>query len=603
MTQSRKTPGEQLRQVSAVVLKALSRRADAPPPEVQADALPGSAALLQSAPSNPTVLELARWRGSVDALGLRARLTDMKILNRLAPTLPLQQKLYHLLEQGRVEALGSKHMLGVQEDLVAFHRPWRVNLGRPLQPEAARADELIRDVADAVRHQVGAPLPAERAAGLKEISRKLVDAGIAEQLGELPMLVADQEAFALKSLAMIRLLGLAATPEEKEQEQRDASREQSAERQKSTERSDDSDANNEDGKWDPQSGERMEQARAEPVVLANTEGPSMAAYRAYTTAFDTVTAAEDLCSETELIRLRHKLDEQLEGKTDSVARWAHRLQRHLLALQTRSWQFDLEEGLLDTSRLTRVVTHPLESLAFKQEAETRFPDTVVTVLIDNSGSMRGWPIAMAAMCAEILGTVLERCGVKSEILGFTTVSWRGGQSRQKWMADGRPENPGRLTDLKHIVYKGADTPWRRSRRNLGLMLQDNLLKENIDGEALLWAHERLLARHEPRRILMVISDGAPVDDATLAVNDPFYLEKHLRSVISWIEQRSPVELFAIGIGHDVTRYYRRSITLANPDQLGEAIVAQLTALFDKAGRRAKGDRTVLRRRPRSVVGK
>jgi cobaltochelatase CobT len=580
VTQSRKTPGEQLRQVSAVVLKALSRRADAPPPDVQADTLPGSAALLQSAPPNPTVLELARWRGSVDALGLRARYTDTKILKRFAPTLPLQQKLYQLLEQGRVEALGSKHMLGVQDDLVAFHRPWRVSLGRPLQPEAARADEMIREVADTVRHRLGAPLPLERITSLKQISQQLVPAGVAEQIAELPALVADQEAFALKSLAMIRLLGLAATPEEKEQEQRDASREQSEQRQRSTERSNDLDADNENGEWDPQSGERMEQARAEPVVLANAEGTLAAAYRAYTTAFDTVTAAEDLCSEVELIRLRHKLDEQLQGKTDSVARWAHRLQRLLLALQTRSWQFDLEEGFLDTSRLTRVVTHPLESLAFKQESETRFPDTVVTVLIDNSGSMRGWPIAMAAMCAEILGTVLERCGVKSEILGFTTSSWRGGQSRQKWMADGRPENPGRLTDLKHIVYKAADTPWRRSRRNLGLMLQDNLLKENIDGEALLWAHERLLARQEPRRILMVISDGAPVDDATLAVNDPFYLEKHLRSVIGFIEQRSPIELFAIGIGHDVTRYYRRSITLANPDQLGEAIVAQLTALFD-----------------------
>ncbi len=597
MAQSRKNAGEQLREVTGVVLKALARRADEPPPlDAQPDALPGSAALLQSAPSNPSEIELARWRGSIDAFGLRARLTDSRILKRFTPSLPLQQRLYLQLEQGRVEAVGSRHMLGVQQDLAAFHRPWRVSLGKPLQPEAAEAEELIKTVADTVRHHIGAPLPPERATKLEQQWQSLVDSGAAEQIAALAPLTDDQEAFARKSLALIHLLALAVTPEEKEQEKRDSSREQSDQTQESQESSDEGEEQNKDGQWDPMSGEKVEESLAEPVAMSQGGSQSSTLYRAYTTQFDTVTNAEDLCSEAELTRLRHKLDEQLEGKTDSVARWAHKLQRHLLALQTRSWQFDLEEGLLDTSRLTRVVTHPLESLAFKQESETRFPDTVVTILIDNSGSMRGWPIAMAAMCAEILGTVLERCGVKSEILGFTTVSWRGGQSRQKWVADNRPENPGRLTDLKHIIYKSADTPWRRSRRNLGLMLQDNLLKENIDGEALLWAHDRLLARQEPRKILMVISDGAPVDDATLAVNHPEYLERHLRAVIRFIEQRSPVELFAIGIGHDVTRYYDRSITLATPDELGEAIVAQLTALFDNAGQGA-GPR---RRRARSA---
>jgi cobaltochelatase CobT len=580
MSQSRKTAGEQLREVSGVVLKALSRRPDAPPPLEEPQPLPGAAALLQSAPSNPSEIELARWRGSIDAFGLRTRLTDPGILQRFMPSLPLQQRLYRQLEQGRVEAVGSRHMLGVQQDLAAFHRPWRVSLGRPLQPEAAEAEELVKTVADTVRQRLGAPLPVERVAKIEPEWQSLVDRGAAGLIDALTPLVDDQEAFARQSVALVHRLGLAVTPEEKEQEKRDASREESDQTQES---SDEGEEQNKDGQWDPMSGEKVEESLAEPVPAPQGGTHAQAQYRAYTTQFDTVTHAEDLCSEVELTRLRHKLDEQLAGKTDSVARWAHKLQRHLLALQTRSWQFDLEEGLLDTSRLTRVVTHPLESLAFKQESETRFPDTVVTILIDNSGSMRGWPIAMAAMCAEIMGTVLERCGVKSEILGFTTVSWRGGQSRQKWVADHRPDDPGRLTDLKHIIYKGADMPWRRSRRNLGLMLQDNLLKENIDGEALLWAHERLLARQEPRKILMVISDGAPVDDATLAVNHPEYLERHLRAVIRFIEQRSPVELFAIGIGHDVTRYYNRSITLASPDELGEAIVAQLTALFDNAG--------------------
>ncbi len=483
-----------------------------------------------------------------------------------------------------MEALGSRHMIGVQQDLAAFQRPWRVSLGRPLQPEQARAEEIIRNVADIARQQLGAPLPPERIDVLNRDGHSFVDARVAASIEALGPHAEDQEAFARQALVVARLLGLSTPPEEPE-EQSEPSRDkaQQDEDESTSEQTEDIEAESEDGEWDPLRGMKVQEARNEPVALAKDQPASLPAYRPYTTEFDTVTAADDLCSEEELTRLRRKLDEQLTGKTDSVARWAHRLQRHLLALQTRSWQFDMEEGLLDTSRLTRVVTHPLESLAFKQETETRFPDTVVTVLIDNSGSMRGWPIAMAAMCAEILGTVLERCGVKSEILGFTTNSWRGGQSRQKWMADHRPEEPGRLTDLRHIVYKSADTPWRRSRRNLGVMLMDNLLKENIDGEALLWAHERLLARSEPRRILMVISDGAPVDDATLAANDPFYLERHLRTVIQWIEQRSPVELFAIGIGHDVTRYYSRSITLATPDELGEAIVAQLTALFDRSG--------------------
>jgi cobaltochelatase CobT len=303
-------------------------------------------------------------------------------------------------------------------------------------------------------------------------------------------------------------------------------------------------------------------------------------YRSYTGQYDEIVQADALCDEDELGRLRHHLDQQLAAMQGVVTRLANRLQRKLMAQQTRTWDFDLEEGILDTARLARVVAQPTQALSFKMEREMEFRDTVVTLLIDNSGSMRGRPITVAAMCADIMARTLERCGVRVEILGFTTRAWKGGQSREKWLADGKPANPGRLNDLRHIIYKEADTPWRRARKNLGLMLREGILKENIDGEALLWAHNRIVNRSEDRRILMVISDGAPVDDSTLSVNAGNYLEKHLRDVIEYIERRSSVELIAIGIGHDVTRYYRKAVTIFDADQLGGAMMAQLTALFD-----------------------
>jgi cobaltochelatase CobT len=303
-------------------------------------------------------------------------------------------------------------------------------------------------------------------------------------------------------------------------------------------------------------------------------------YKVYTNKFDETIAAEDLCDAEELARLRAYLDKQLSSLQGVVARLANRLQRRLMAQQNRSWDFDLEEGMLDAARLSRVVTDPLHPLSFKIEQDTNFRDTVVTLLLDNSGSMRGRPITVAATCADILARTLERCGVKVEILGFTTRAWKGGQARETWLADNKPANPGRLNDLRHIIYKSADMPWRRARRNLGLMMREGLLKENIDGEALIWAHNRLLARPEQRRILMVISDGAPVDDSTLSVNSGNYLERHLRQVITDIENRSPVELIAIGIGHDVTRYYRRAVTIIDAEELGGAMTEKLAELFD-----------------------
>jgi cobaltochelatase CobT len=304
-------------------------------------------------------------------------------------------------------------------------------------------------------------------------------------------------------------------------------------------------------------------------------------YKVFTQKYDEIVKAAELCPPDELDQLRALLDKQLENLAGAVARLANKLQRRLMAKQNRSWQFDLEEGLLDTARLTRVVTDPLQALSFKVENDTEFRDTVVTLLIDNSGSMRGRPITIAAICGDILARTLERCGVKVEILGFTTRAWKGGKSREAWLEANRPPNPGRVNDIRHIIYKAADEPWRHARRNLGLMMREGLLKENIDGEALEWARKRLMARPEQRRIMMVISDGAPVDDSTQSVNAGNYLEAHLRQVIEDIETRSPIQLVAVGIGHDVTRYYRRAVTLLDAEELAGALTDELAALFDE----------------------
>ena len=323
----------------------------------------------------------------------------------------------------------------------------------------------------------------------------------------------------------------------------------------------------------------------------DTEAGPRTTYRPFTTRYDEILHAGDLCNGEELSRLRLLLDQQIKHVQGVIVRLANRLQRKLMAQQTRSWEFDLEEGLLDSARLTRIVISPSHSLSYKREKEMDFRDTVVTLLLDNSGSMRGRPITLAAMSADILARTMERCGVKTEILGFTTRAWKGGASREDWVKDHKPPLPGRLNDLRHIIYKAADEPWRRARQNLGLMLREGLLKENIDGEALLWAHARLLARPEQRRILMVISDGAPVDDSTLSVNPSNYLEAHLRASIDWIENYSDVELTAIGIGHDVTRYYRRAVTITDSEQLGGVMMEQLASLFDPASlKRGNGAR-------------
>jgi cobaltochelatase CobT len=343
------------------------------------------------------------------------------------------------------------------------------------------------------------------------------------------------------------------------------------------------------------SGDEDEPGRAErpwlpPGALSNE--PHGQQYHAYTTRFDEVVDAQDLCDADELARLRQHLDQQLAHLQGVIGKLANRLQRKLMAQQNRSWEFDLDEGMLDGARLARIIANPTQPLSFKMEKDTNFRDTVVSLLIDNSGSMRGRPITVAAMSADILARTLERCGVKVELLGFTTRAWKGGQSREQWLAAGKPANPGRLNDLRHIIYKAADAPWRRARKSLGLMLREGILKENIDGEALLWAHNRLVVRGEQRKIMMVISDGAPVDDSTLSVNPGNYLERHLREAIGWIETQSPVELIAIGIGHDVTRYYRRAVTIVDAEQLGGTMLEKLAELFEE---KAQAERPAPRR--------
>jgi cobaltochelatase CobT len=509
-------------------------------------------------------------------------------------------------------------MEGVRANLESAHR------ARAAGPQPGNAAE--RGGQDATVAEIIDLYARERVLGfeLSEAQQKLVggwrewlEQNVSGELAGLQRCFDEQEAFARRVRELLAHLGLseklADVPDdgetddsEQKQEQQQAGQDGAAEpdgeadderqssaqaeRDASGERQEETEASaaaSEQAEGEAGSEDAADEARSNRPQFVPPGGEALA-YRVYSTASDETVAVEELCGPGELSRLRAQLDQSLIRFQGMIGRMANRLQRKLMAQQQRSWAFDLDEGILDTARLPRIVVNPATPLSFKQEKETDFRDTVVTLLIDNSGSMRGRPIAVAAMSADILARTLERCGVKVEILGFTTRAWKGGQSREAWLRGGKPPNPGRLNDLRHIVYKPADAPWRRARRSLGLMLREGLLKENIDGEAIMWAHSRLLGRTEQRRILMVISDGAPVDDSTLSANPGNYLERHLREVIAWIETRSEVELLAIGIGHDVTRYYRRAVTISDPEQLGGAMLSQLSSLFeDGEGRRGR----------------
>ncbi|MEM7664755.1 MAG: cobaltochelatase subunit CobT [Pseudomonadota bacterium] len=549
--------------------------------------------------------QVTEARGFADSFALKLRHHDAGLHAVGAPPEPVARACYDAIEQVRYEALGANGFEGIKSNLDAATE-MRTATDQIVRAQNSSEVPLQTALSLMLREALtGEAIPDKAQAGI-ELVRDFVEEKVGKDFEALGESLGDQEAFQKLALDMLRDLDLTRptdTPDEADNDDGDeddgADDEQSGDEQQEGdadpqssevagemaegegEGDADSELSAEDDMQDGEPGEEGDASNA-PVRPNRPQAdiPDGLDYQAFTERFDEVIEAPELCDAEELDRLRAYLDSQLTGLQGVVTRLANRLQRRLMAQQNRSWDFDQEEGILDAARLSRVVVSPGTALTYKVERDIEFRDTIVTLLIDNSGSMRGRPISIAAISADILARTLERCGVKTEILGFTTRAWKGGQSREAWLADGKPQGPGRLNDLRHIVYKQADEPWRRARRNLGLMMREGLLKENIDGEALLWAHSRLIYRPEERRILMVISDGAPVDDSTLSVNSAGYLEAHLRGVIEWIEKASPVQLVAIGIGHDVTRYYRRAVTIMDVEQLGGTIMEQLAELFE-----------------------
>ncbi len=548
--------------------------------------------------------EAAQLRGAADAAALRLRYHDDAVHAKRRPQADRARQLFEGIEQARVEALGAQRMAGVATNLAAHleERCRRQGFAHVTERDAAMLPEAVRLL---TREALTGAVPPPSARRMIAAWRPFLEGKVGRDFLELAKHLKDQDGYAKIARQLIRDLDIDLGDAEQDSEPDDSESEGEDSEQGDSESEGgeggssgaqgalEAGAPDSDGEEDTGAGEiegelmpgtseddpgRPGRPGHQPRSNLKDEGHG---YRPFTTECDEIVDAADLCDPDELTRLRLLLDQQLSNLQTVISRLANRLQRRLMAKQTRAWEFDLEEGLLDTARLSRVITNPVYPLSYKREKETNFRDTVVTLLIDNSGSMRGRPITVAAMSADILARTLERCGVKVEIVGFTTRAWKGGQSRERWIASGKPSNPGRLNDLRHIIYKAADAPWRRARKSLGLMLREGILKENIDGEALLWAHQRLIGRHEQRRILMVISDGAPVDDSTLSVNPGNYLEKHLRDVIAEIEGESPVQLIAIGIGHDVTRYYRRAVTIVDAEQLGGTMLEKLAELFDE----------------------
>ncbi len=620
MSQDAEQQRERFRDALAGTLRALARaheidiKLTAPgyrPAAARAAATGESGVIEVELPSRPSAAEVAALRGRLDHLACRLRFHDERAFRRFTPREPMAARVFAALEDGRVGALGARRFAGLARNLAAAEAERRRRLG--LEGAGSREEVPLEE---ALRARILQKLGGMTDPALDTLYRPWASF-IAEQAEDLLDALCrageDPTAFARIARRLLSRLDLLAEdePPPEEEESRSAQEEtppQSRE-EGAPEMTGEGEETGAEGE-DTAAGDQAEDdtgtdadedglaVRLEEAAFAEIDpddqsaeceppghnrppdgGPETGDYRIFTPAFDRVERAEDLASSEELTRLRALLDQQAAPLQRVVGRLANRLQRRLMAQQNRAWEFDLEEGILDTARLARVVASPSHPLSYKQEKESAFRDTVVGLLIDNSGSMRGRPISIAAVSADIMARTLERCGVAVEILGFTTRAWKGGASREAWLKAGKPIRPGRLNDLLHIIYKPADVPYRRARRNLGLMLKEGLLKENIDGEALLWAHQRLIARPEERRILMVISDGAPVDDSTLSANDGQYLDRHLKAVIRWIEDRSPVELIAIGIGHDVTRYYRRAVTLYDAEQLAGAMAEQLACLF------------------------
>ena len=606
----KEAPNEPIKRSIAGAMRALARQPDL---EVtyasDRPILTAGKARLPEPPRKLSLEDVAIVRGHADSMALRLACHDAAVHRRHAPQGQAARAMFDAVEQARVEAIGSRRMAGVAGNISAMIED-KYHRGGKYEDITDRADAPLEDaVALMVRERLTGLKPPAAAAKIVELWRDHIEQKAGRDLDGLLDNIDNQRSFArsvrevLSSLDMSDESALDRDEQDEDEEGESESEEQGGEGEAEAERQgeraevdlqDEAADELEDGAMeaaDAPSGELPEESEESDSEAASeswrppqrganeSRGPE---YKAFSTKFDEVVEADELCDADELSRLRSYLDKQLSHLQGVVGRLANRLQRRLLAQQNRSWDFDLEEGILDPARLVRVILDPHQPLSFKYEKDTQFRDTAVTLLIDNSGSMRGRPITVAATCADILARTLERCGVKVEILGFTTRAWKGGQSRESWLQAGKPANPGRLNDLRHIIYKSADAPWRRARKNLGLMMREGLLKENIDGEALDWAHKRLLARPEQRRILMVISDGAPVDDSTLSVNPGNYLERHLRFIIDEIETRSPVELIAIGIGHDVTRYYRRAVTIVDAEELGGVMTEKLAELFDES---------------------
>jgi len=566
----------------------------------------------------PTLHELAVTRGLGDSMALRLACHDDKVHATMAPQGSDARAIFDAVEQARVESIGALRMQGVAANLRSMteEKYSKANFSGIERQEDAPIGEAM---AMMVREKLTGEKPPASAGKVLDLWRSFIEEKAGAELENLSGVINDQPAFSKAIRNMLSAMEMAEEygdddSEPDSDDDSDQEDQPNGDEQDQDEVDDDAgsdaapvedsevaDEQMEDGETEGaeiSDDDMQEEGEEDSETPGETRRPNTpfddfnekVDYHVFTEEFDETTTAEELCDAAELERLRAFLDKQLAHLQGAVGRLANRLQRRLMAQQNRSWDFDLEEGYLDPARLTRLVIDPMQALSFKMERDTQFRDTVVTLLIDNSGSMRGRPITVAATCADILARTLERCGVKVEILGFTTKAWKGGQAREKWLGSGKPQTPGRLNDLRHIIYKSADAPWRRARANLGLMMREGLLKENIDGEALIWAHNRLLARREQRRILMMISDGAPVDDSTLSVNPGNYLERHLRAVIDRIETRSPVELLAIGIGHDVTRYYRRAVTIVDADELAGAMTEQLASLFEDKTVQPRGGR-------------
>jgi cobaltochelatase CobT len=605
---TRLAPLDRFRQALAGATRAIARDAEVDVIFGSEGAAPsGKTARVASPGASLEPRLVAEARGGADALALKLRHHDAKLHESRAPRGGEDndaRAVFDALEGARVEALGARAMDGVRSNLSSLADA-RLRTDAITRARSAAEVPLATAVGLIARQRLTGEAPPAAAHAALAMIAPWIEAQAGAQLDGLGLTIDDQSAYATLARQLLEDLELAAADDRAEEKPEEGGEDDQGEEEGPDEQ-DDAESENgaaggememrsdseerDQGEDDGQSerneegeatagDEGAEQAQTSPSRRNWQEAPT-SDYREFTKRFDEVVEAGELCDPEELTRLRAYLDQQMSQLQGVVTRLANRLARRLMAQQARSWDFDQEEGILDAARLARVVVSPAHSLSYKIERETDFKDTVVSLLIDNSGSMRGRPISIAATCADIMARTLERCGVATEVLGFTTRAWKGGQSRETWLAEGRPAEPGRLNDLRHIIYKRADQPYRHARRNLGLMMREGLLKENIDGEALIWAHNRLLARPEERRILLIISDGAPVDDSTASANSGTYLEKHLRQVIGWIETRSNVELAAIGIGHDVTRYYSRAVTIMDAEQLGGALIDQLAALFD-----------------------